>query len=168
MILSSHIIVASAVTAPLLARPLNFANAFFIFFISFASHFLIDMIPHWDYKMFLFPREDGEISFFYKKYFLLKDLLKNFLDGAMGLFGAILIIGFPADFMDFLAFGLIVFGSVLPDALEASFIIKKWRFLEPLHKFHNAIHGRRVFRNRPFYGFIFQAFIVALIVLLLF
>lgn len=168
MILSSHVIVASIAAAPLLARPLNFANAFFIFFISFTSHFLIDMIPHWDYKMFLFPKKDGEISFFYKKYFLLKDLLKNFLDGAMGLFGAILIIGLPADFMEFLAFGLMVFGAIFPDVLEALFAIKKWHVLEPLHKFHNVIHGRRVFRNRPFYGFVFQAFTVVLIVLLLF
>ncbi|MEK7062265.1 MAG: hypothetical protein AAB940_00805 [Patescibacteria group bacterium] len=164
MILSSHIIAASAVAAPLLSRPLDFANMAFIFFASFLSHFFLDALPHWDYKMLSFTKENGERRFIFKKYFSTKDFLKNLLDGVIGLAGAILIIGFPKDFSEFILFGLIVFGSILPDALEATYAINKYRFLEPLHKFHLTIHGKRVFQNRPFLGTFSQVLIIALIV----
>ena len=167
MILSSHIITASAVVAPLLNKPLSFTNATLIFFVSFLSHFALDALPHWDYKMLSFTKENGERQFIFKKYFSTKDFLKNLLDGATGLAGAILIIGFPKDFSEFILFGLIVFGSILPDALEATYAINKYRFLEPLHKFHLAIHGRRIFQNRPFLGVISQILILILIVLFL-
>ncbi len=174
MIISSHIIAASAVVAPLLSRPLNFTNAALIFFASLLSHFALDALPHWDYKMLSFPKESGlvrrsldeggERLFVFKKNFLTKDLLKNLLDGATGLAGAILIIGFPKNFSGFILFGLIVFGAILPDILEALFVIKKWRVLEPLHKFHLAIHGKRIFQNRPFWGVISQILMITLIV----
>lgn len=164
MILSSHIITASAVAAPLLSRPLNFANATLIFFVSFLSHFALDALPHWDYKMSSFPKENGERLFVCKMSFFIKDLAKNFLDCFAGIAAAIFIIGWPQNFFGFLAFGLIIFGSILPDALEALFVIKKWRALEPLHKFHFAIHGKRIFQNQPFWGVISQILIIVLIV----
>jgi len=167
VILSSHIIAASAVVAPLLNRPLSFANVALIFFASFLSHFALDALPHWDYKMLSFPKENGERQFIFKKYFLTKDLLKNLLDGVIGLGGAILIIGFPKDFLEFVLFGLIVFGAILPDILEALFVIKKWRVLESLHKFHLAIHGKRVFINKPFWGVISQILIIVLVIFIL-
>jgi len=51
MILSSHIVVASALSAPLINQPFSFLNSALIFILSLASHFLIDMIPHRDYKV---------------------------------------------------------------------------------------------------------------------
>lgn len=165
MILSSHIITASAVAAPLMGRSLDFANTALIFFVSFLSHFALDALPHWDYKKLSFTKENGERRFSFKKYFLTKDLLKNLLDGVIGLAGAILIVGFPTDFIKFILFGLMVFGAILPDALGALFMIKNWRVLEPLHKFHIAIHGKRI--ANPFWGFILQILTLALIVFIL-
>ncbi|MCL5004459.1 MAG: hypothetical protein M1170_00730 [Patescibacteria group bacterium] len=164
MILSSHIIVASATSAPFLAKTLNFQNAVFILFASLASHFLIDMIPHWDYQMSSFPKENGERLFVRKTSFFIKDLTKNFLDFFAGIAVAVFIVGWPQNFMGFLAFGLVIFGAILPDALAAIFIISKWRFLEPLYKFHVAIHGKRIIN--PFWGFISQIFILVFIVLI--
>lgn len=164
MILSSHIITASAVVEPLLNKPLNFMNAVLIFFAAFLSHFALDALPHWDYKMSSFPKENGERLFVIKKDFLIRDLSKNLLDGIIGLTGAFLIVGFPKNFPEFILFSLIVFGAVLPDALEALFTIKKWRVLKPLHKFHIIIHGKRIFANKPFWGAVSQILIIALIV----
>jgi hypothetical protein len=164
VILSSHIIAASAMAAPLLSKSFNFVNVALIFFASFLSHFAIDALPHWDYKMLSFPKENGKRLFVVKKNFLIKDLSKNFLDGVIGLTGAILIIGFPRNFLSAILFSLIVFGAILPDILEALFIIKKWRVLEPLHKFHFSIHGKRIFINKSFWGIVSQILIIALIV----
>jgi len=164
VILSSHIIAASAVAGPLLNKPFNFTNAALIFFVSFLSHFALDALPHWDYKILSFSKENGERLFVFKKNFLIRDLSKNLLDGIIGLVGAILIIGYPSDFWEFILFGLIVFGAILPDILEALFTIKKWRVLEPLHKFHLIVHGKRIFQNRPFWGTFSQILIIVLIV----
>ena len=111
-----------------------------------------------------FPKENGETIFIFKKKLFAKDLFKNILDGLAGLAGAVFIVGFPKNFLEFVLFGLIVFGSVLPDALEALYTIKNWRVLEPLHKFHIAIHGKRIFINRSFWGFISQVLIIAFII----
>src|SRR3972149_1769381 len=53
MILASHIIAVSAIVAPLALKPLTIFNLAAIFFISVASHYLLDLIPHWDYKLSL-------------------------------------------------------------------------------------------------------------------
>ncbi len=149
---------------PLLNESFNFANATLIFFVSFLSHFALDALPHWDYKMSSFPKENGERLFIFRKDFLIKDLFKNLLDGVIGLTGAFLIVGFPKDFLEFILFGLIVFGAILPDMLEALFVIKKWRFLESLHKFHFAVHGKKIFMDKPFWGIISQILIIVFII----
>ena len=60
MILSSHIIVASAATVSLINRPASVFNALAIFVIALLSHYLVDLIPHWDYKIWSIKEDDDE------------------------------------------------------------------------------------------------------------
>lgn len=167
MILSSHIIAASAVVAPLMAKSFDFAGGVFIFLVSFLSHYAVDAIPHWDYKVSSILEDGEKRKFVYKREFIRKDLTKNTLDGILGLLGGVLIIGFPADFIDFFAFSLLVFGALLPDALEVCYIAVWKKFpLSIAHKIHRFSHGKRIFRNRAFLGAVSQIFTLALIVLI--
>src|SRR3989338_2776778 len=119
MILTSHIIAASAIVAPLALKPLTIFNLAAIFFISFISHYLLDLIPHWDYKLSLWDfKEKGEKAILSKKN-IIRDSVKIFIDFILGITAGIVIgfwlIGLPVDFEGIFTFGLIVFASCLPD-----------------------------------------------------
>ncbi|MEK7634405.1 MAG: hypothetical protein AAB396_00765 [Patescibacteria group bacterium] len=167
MILSSHIIVASAVVAPLLAKPLDFANAVFIFIISFLSHYAIDAIPHWDYKLFSIEElPSGDKKIVATKISVLKDLFKNSADGIIGLIGAIFIIGIPDNLEKFFAFCLIIIGGILPDFLELCYVVFNKFPLNIFHKIHIFIHGKRIFKNKPILGIISQILTLIIIFVL--
>lgn len=173
MILSSHIIVASALSAPLINQPLGFLNSALIFILSLISHFLIDMIPHWDYKVAFvekfkearksgFPVSNKEFKILFKA-----DLIKFLFDGILGISLSFLIFNFPIDFEKILMFGFAVFGGILPDVLTVFYFIKKEPFLKFFWQFHNFIHGRRVSKDRFLFGAILQILTIAAIVLLI-
>src|SRR3989344_8664150 len=115
MILASHIIAASAIAAPLTLKPLTIFNLAAIFFISFISHYLLDLIPHWDYKLSLWDfKEKGEKAILSKKN-IIRDSVKIFIDFILGVTAGIVngfwLIGFSGGFL----LGFIVFASCLPD-----------------------------------------------------
>lgn len=160
MIISSHIVAATALTSPLLNRPPSFIGSVLIFIFSFISHCALDIIPHWDYKMLSISEDGGNREFIRKKSFILKDFFKNLLDGFVGLSAAFLIIGFPADFAGFLIFGLAVFGAIFLDILEFYYVVRKNFILGLFHKFHIFIHGKRIFDGKPILGIISQIFVL--------
>lgn len=183
MILSSHIIIASAFSAPLINQPLSFLNSALIFILSFLSHFLIDMIPHWDYKAafverFKEHRKTGKPIDIkeLKNLFFKVDLAKFLFDGILGIFLSFLILnffGFPIslNFGKIFMFSFAVLGGILPDTLSLLYYFhKKYSeetFLRYFYGFHNAIHGKRVFRRQFFLGAISQILTIAVIVLLI-
>ncbi len=167
MILSSHIITASAVAAPLLARPMDFANAVFIFIVSFLSHYAIDAISHWDYELNSIEElPSGDKKIVATKISILKDLFKNSADGIIGLIGALFIIGFPDNLEKFFAFGLIIIGAILPDFLELCYVVFNKFPLNIFHKIHIFIHGKRIFKGKPILGIIFQILTLLIIIAL--
>lgn len=169
MILSSHIIVASAATNYFVNQPVSFLNSAIIFIISLISHYLLDAIPHWDYKLLSILDNDSKTEkvFIAKKIFIIKDLAKNFLDGGLGLAIAFFIIGGQFYFKKIFMIGIIVLGSLLPDLLEVFYIIFKKFSPAVFHSFHSHFHTNYRFKNQPAKGIILQIIVVAAIAAIL-
>ena len=152
MTLTTHAIIGAAT-----AKIFSFNPVLAIGF-AFASHFLIDAIPHWDYLPKSFqkdssnPLNDDMVignGFF-------KDFLKIALDAMLGVVLS-LIIFFPESAYQF---WIIFFGAgsgFLPDPLQ--FVYWKWRH-EPfisLQRFHLWIHSHNEsLKNRWKIGLFYQ------------
>ncbi len=136
MTLTTHAIVGAAAARLFPQHPVLAFSA------AFASHFLIDAIPHWDYSLRSYKRDESN--------HLNNDMSTSGLNFVLDL----LDIGFDlflAMFLPFLIFGSVIFsesfivlcgiiGGVLPDALQ--FVYMKFRHepLVSLQKFHILIH----------------------------
>src|SRR3989344_8004295 len=113
MILSSHIIVGSAVAESLMSNSLTAGNAAAIFIIALASHYVLDIIPHWHYYVPSIDKDKEE--FISDKKIIARDALKVFLDGLIGLAVALWLIDLPMGSNKIFIVGIIVFASILPD-----------------------------------------------------
>ena len=165
MILTSHIIAASAIVAPLALKPLTIFNLAAIFFISVASHYLLDLIPHWDYKLSLWDfKEKGEKAILSKKN-IIRDSVKIFIDFALGIIVGFWIIGLSVGSEGFFMLGFIVFASCLPDILQVSYIFWKKFPLVQLQKLHSIFHAKLKLNNQPIKGIAIQAIVLILIIL---
>ncbi len=157
MTLGTHI-VFGAVGAQLLTT-----NPVLGFCIGFASHFVLDAIPHWDYQPSSL-REDLskplETDMKIDRYFFL-DVFK---------FGFDFLLGFVVVYLFFHALNIPLnstaliagFAGALPDFLQ--FVFFKWR-KEPLltlQKFHQWIHTSIRLKNRPAFGIFTQVSLVVI------
>jgi hypothetical protein len=135
MTLTTHAIVGAAAAR---LFPENYITAFVAGFI---SHFLIDAIPHWDYKLRSIKKDpenplNNDMVFGFA--FIL-DVVDISLDFFLALTLPFLIFG-----VDNLSQSIILFagiaGGLLPDLLQ--FVYFKWRHepLISLQKFHGWIH----------------------------
>ena len=167
MILASHIIAVSAIVAPLALKPLTIFNLAAIFFISVASHYLLDLIPHWDYKLSLWDFKEKSEKIILIKKNILKDSTKISIDFVLGATVGFWIIGLPVGFEGFFMIGLIIFASCLPDILQISYIFwKKFPFVQ-LQKLHSIFHAKLKLNNQPVKGIAIQAIVLILIILLI-
>lgn len=155
MTLATHAIIGAAAAS---VAPANIALAFIY---AFASHFLIDAIPHWDYRLRSKTKneddplqEDMAIG---RAFFV--DCLKI---GGDALFGAAFVLFFFRPFSQ--PFQSVIFagilGGILPDGLQ--FLYYKFR-REPLYslqRFHIRIHAKKRLRNRPVLGIALQTALV--------
>lgn len=168
MILSSHIIVAAVVTAPLaISTPLTPVSAGLIFLIALASHYALDMIPHWAYKLSSVKNHgSNEAEIRTNKKLILKDLGKMTIDGLLGL-GIVFWLLWPIFGLEQIIFVLIItVGALLPDFLEGLyFIFKKPPFVY-FHKLHSFFHTNYRIQNKAFKGASIQVLTIALIVIL--
>ena len=100
---------------------ISFSSAAIVFLLGFLSHFLLDVIPHWD--------NNFDIASF-KKYFHVRiDKLLVFIVLADWLFSIFLIF----LLYDYFSTGLVIigaFGAILPDALKIGYFTplrnKRW------------------------------------------
>lgn len=145
MILTTHAVVGAGMAA---VFP---DNAAVVFVAAFASHFLIDAAPHWDYRIFSLVKNennrlDDEIKTGEKFYF---DIARVLLDAAIGA-------GIAATvFHYYFGFGwtVVLAGAVagcLPDALQFFYLKTKKESLRALQKIHLAIHNQNEFLKRNF------------------
>ena len=160
MTLSTHAIVGAAIVS---SMPNHLILGFSL---AFASHFVLDAIPHWDYKLSSHKtngmdrmNDDLVIN---KKFFF--DLLKISLDFMLG---ALLALFFFTAFGPHLPFWIPligVAGATLPDALQFAYC--KWRHqpLIALQRFHLWIHAKKRLNDRPYVGIPLQIALVVLVV----
>lgn len=149
MILVTHGVIGGA-----LAHSFFLEHPVIAFVAGFFSHFVMDMIPHWDYHMTAETKpnsldNDFAIS---RKHFV--TILKILLDFSSGIILPILL--FP-PFSRVILLG--AFGAILPDILQFVY----WKTKKPIYlqKFHMWIHAKRHFKGRPLIGAPMQAVIIA-------
>jgi len=158
MILATHIIFAGALTRPLM----NIYNPLVIFVVAFASHFIMDAIPHINYKLSSIEGRDSMAKTIIRDYKLLaRDLT---LIGTDILFGSALLLTTyaltetPLTIITFLAISA---GAITPDGLQPVYWLFKKSPLRHLHKFHSKIQENREIKS-PLLGIATQAIIIAL------
>ena len=145
MTLTAHAITGAALASLVPDQPLvGFA-------VGFISHFVLDAIPHWDYKLSS-KKEDGNNhmndDMVINKNFI-KDILKISFDGILGLLLSLIVFNFYFKFSTFVVLSGVI-GAMMPDALQ--FVYMKWRHepLISLQKFHLWIHAdKKIIEKLP-------------------
>lgn len=132
MTLTTHAVVGAALAS---AFNLNPASAVVT---GFVSHFLLDRLPHWDYKLSSakFDEQNSSIIVDWPiNRQALGDFLKIGFDGLLGL--ALALIFFTANGQtDWLSILWGAGGGVLPDALQFIYLKTRFKSLAKLQRFH--------------------------------
>ena len=141
--LTTHAIVGAAIVSVMPAHPpLAIAAAF-------ASHFLLDAIPHWDYPI----RSDSvnPLVAATMKYdrALLTDMLTIGADAILGIGLALFLLARPSNLaLVFCGAG----AAILPDALQFAYMRFPREPLITLQRFHSWMHASRSLHARPSWG----------------
>jgi hypothetical protein len=160
MTLTTHAVVGAAIAS---SMPNHLV---FGFVLAFASHFVLDAIPHWDYR--LSSHKTGgndrmnDDMIMNKNFFI--DLTKIGLDILCGTLLALLVFTLYNPHLFWIPL-IGVFGAILPDALQ--FVYWKWRHqpLIALQRFHLWIHAKSDFNDKPVAGIPFQIAVIVLVIL---
>lgn len=155
MTLTTHAIVGAAVASVIPQHPM----LGFIF--GFLSHFAIDAIPHWHYRVssiHIDPDNHLNNDMHLNKYFPF-DLVKIGCDGILGItISLIFFQPFHEPLQKYILFGAL--GGVLPDALQ--FVYWKFRHepLTTLQRFHIWIHAKKYLDHLYLWGILLQVAII--------
>jgi hypothetical protein len=175
MTISAHLIVTSAVTAKLVSRPPTFMNSLAIFLIAFLGHYVLDLIPHWDYRLSSIhrvpsgdERQKRKFAFIINRRAIFTDAAKILVDGLLGLLFVVLILGWPNSWARFWTLILVIIGGLLPDFIEIFYIIWRRRESHLPHTLHSRIQAERRFDRSPLKGVILQIITIVIIVIILF
>ena len=150
MILVTHGVVGGA-----LAKMLFGFNPFVAFVFGFFSHFVMDMIPHWDYHISA-EKKSGSLDNNF-------DISRKHL-GAITKIGLDFLAGMILPIL-FFSFSWVVvlgaLGGIMPDILQFVY----WKTKHPLflQKFHHWIHARHHYNGRPLLGASMQTGIIGLV-----
>lgn len=162
MTLTTHIIIAEVV-----ARPLARLNPIFGFIVGILSHYLLDAIPHWDYKLKSSlaneNRLPGEKKIRFTRESFWPDVAKTALDTFIGLI-IILFLMPPKSIHETVFLLATAFGGVLPDFLQGAYGSGYAEFLKPVQKFHDTMHTKIKLGPYPLIGVPFQIFIILIAV----
>lgn len=158
MILATHAIVGAAVAHLFPNHPI------IGFFLAFASHYVLDAIPHWNYRLHSFRSTKetgrGRPDMAWGKDFFV-DLSKIALDGLLGV-GLAFLLFRPQSWHDALITLVGVAGGVLPDALQFLYWKLGGRPLAWLQRVHHAVHFREDIEN-PIVGASLQAVFIVIL-----
>lgn len=164
MTLATHIVVGAAAAKICTSHPVE------AFFVGAASHFLLDAIPHWDYKIDSLSDENAGADPLHKNIrftgAMLRDAGKVLFDAFLGFavlaglifFSSKHVLG--ADVALMLAGAL---GGVMPDFLQFLYGVWKNPLLRMHQTFHNYIHARIKLDDRPLLGVPIQISIVLIV-----
>jgi hypothetical protein len=157
MILTTHASVGAALATIMPNNPV------LGFVIGFGSHFILDSIPHWDYKLRSSRRNKQKPltnDIIIGKDFY-KDLVKIGLDATLGLVLSLFFLGFlQQQLILMILCGAI--GGMTPDFLQ--FVYFKWRHepLISLQKFHIWMHAKTGLNEKPLLGILSQVAIITI------
>jgi len=159
MTLTTHAIAGAAIAASMPHHPI------IGFTLAFASHFILDAIPHWDYALSSStsdPKDRMNDDMAINGRFLF-DLLKIGLDVMCGMLLTLVVFDLYGPHLLWVPL-VGACGAILPDALQ--FVYWKWRRepLVSLQRFHLWIHAKLNFNEKPLVGIPFQAAVIALII----
>ena len=159
MTLATHAVVGAAIAASIPSHPI------IGFTLAFASHFVLDAIPHWDYPLYSSKKDSGDRmndDMVLNKNFLV-DLSRIGLDMSIGFLLVLIFFTLASPNLFWIPFiGLC--GAVIPDGLQ--FVYWKWRHqpLITLQKSHIWIHAKKDFNDKPAIGIPFQIAVIAVAV----
>jgi hypothetical protein len=159
MTLTTHAVVGAAIAASMPNHPV------IGFTLAFASHFVLDAIPHWDYP--LSSQKTDKVNrlnddmIINKNFFI--DLLKIGIDMSCGFLLVLFFFTLHGSHLFWIPM-IGATGAVLPDALQFAYF--KWRHqpLIALQRFHLWIHAKRNFDDKPMIGIPFQIAVMVLVV----
>lgn len=162
MTLTTHAIVGASIASILPSYPiLGFAAGF-------ASHFLLDAIPHWDYSLASVEKDSDNPmndNIVLNKNFIW-DLFRMSTDAALGIVFALLLFGISNSHPIWTPIGGMI-GAMTPDALQ--FVYLKWKHepIASLHRFHVIlIHSKKRFDDHPVLGIFLQIAIIVFVVMI--
>lgn len=134
MTLTTHAVAGAALAALAPHQPLiGFA-------LGFASHFLLDAIPHYDYTILsasVHPEKGGPVRI--DRAFAL-DMMRIGSDTALGLALSVFLFASPENANAIFWGG---FGGILPDALQFAYLRFPQEPLVTLQRLHQRIHSKR-------------------------
>ncbi len=154
MTLTAHALVGAAVVSLMPAHPVVGLC------LAFASHFVLDAIPHWDYPIqsdSVNPKIGAAMRY---DRALLIDALTIGFDGALGVACALLLFATRKNI------GLVVFGAcaaIFPDALQFIYIRFPHEPLSSLQRFHEWAHSSTSLSKHPIFGIGSQATLIVII-----
>jgi hypothetical protein len=129
--------------------------------LAFASHFLLDAIPHWDYPLRSSSlRPQAATPMKYDRAFI-ADMITIGSDAALGISLALILFTTPDGY--FLLFCGACAG-ILPDGLQFAYMRFPHKPLVYLQRFHEWIHSSYAMDERPAFGICSQlAFLVVFV-----
>lgn len=144
MTLTTHILVAGA-AAKIVGTAVGSSNPALIFAVALLSHYLLDMIPHWSYRL-PFVENGGkptERKFRPDKKRFAIDFSKTALDGLLGT-AILFALASPTSFLGIINTFLAAAGGMAPDGLQGIQVAYK-KFPMPLvQRLHDFFH----FKNK--------------------
>jgi hypothetical protein len=157
MILATHAIVGAAVARLFPHYPI------IGFLAAFASHYVLDAIPHWNYHLRSFRSTEtthGRPDMAWGRDFLI-DLSRIAFDGILGV-GLAFLLFRPQSWHDAFITLLGIAGGVLPDVLQFLYWKLGGKPLGWLQRIHHAVHFKEDIEN-PIVGASLQVGLVALL-----
>lgn len=153
MTLGTHAVVGSAIGFSFSLSPIAG------FLVGFLSHFVLDMIPHWDYTIntSLFdPKKENEVESWKKAVW---DLSKFGGDAILGIIVSFLFFSQGGTDFNFI-YGAI--GGMLPDFLQFVYVLFPKGPLKSLQSFHEYVHADAHLRDNFFLGTMSQVLIMVI------
>lgn len=160
MVLTPHAVVGATIASFFRLNP------FTAFWAGFLSHFFMDFIPHWDYK--LKSARYDEANPLNNDLIISRDSTLDFIkigfDGFLGVAISLLFFTLGANISPFVVIAGAL-GAILPDPLQLVYMKYRREPFITLQKTHMLFHSRLRITN-PVFGVLFYCLIIILCLLL--
>jgi hypothetical protein len=130
---------------------------------AFASHFLLDAVPHWDYPIRSDSVKPGIGSAMIFDGALLADFAAISFDALLGITLALILLARPNNFILVLCAAA---AAILPDVLQFAYMRFRHEPLISLQRFHVWIHTSRNLHGCPILGLATQMGLIILVLLI--